>query len=231
MLDLLGPGGAHDVQVFSEVLRYTNDQPKRVMVDVGANIGRWAKYFQKEYHQIFCYEPAYYNIECLQKNTEHDHIDRLLVPSPTLPPATTTNCWRIYSQTKKIRIIVDPAAVVPAIQTELVDSLPDTIEWIFLTHHHHDHIGSATLIRERCGIPIAASKETASRLSFAVDHILSHNDIIHIDDHVVFTKQETIHHSLQVLYTPGHTPGHLCFHHLGERWIVCGDMLAVLLVD
>jgi len=73
VLDLLGPGGAHDVKVFSEVLRYTKDQPKRVMVDVGANIGRWAKYFQKEYHQIFCFEPAPYNIECLQKNTEHDN--------------------------------------------------------------------------------------------------------------------------------------------------------------
>tara|TARA_Y100000592_G_scaffold99831_1_gene177397 strand:- start:1965 stop:2624 length:660 start_codon:yes stop_codon:yes gene_type:complete len=72
VLDLLGPGGAHDVKVFSEILRYTNDQPKRVMVDVGANIGRWAKYFQKEYHQIFCFEPAHYNIECLKKNTEHD---------------------------------------------------------------------------------------------------------------------------------------------------------------
>jgi FkbM family methyltransferase len=72
VLDLLGPGGAHDVKVFSKILRYTNDQPKRVMVDVGANIGRWAKYFQKEYHQIFCFEPAHYNIECLKKNTEHD---------------------------------------------------------------------------------------------------------------------------------------------------------------
>ena len=72
VLDLLGPGGSHDVQVFTEVRKYTIDQPKRVMVDVGANIGRWAKHFYTDYDQVFCFEPAYYNLECLKKNTEHE---------------------------------------------------------------------------------------------------------------------------------------------------------------
>ena len=164
----------------------------------------------------------------IQKKAKHGHIDRLIVPSPTLPPATTTNCWRIYSHTEKIRIIIDPAAVESAIQQELLDSLPDTVEWIFLTHHHHDHIGSATFIREKKGIKIASSQETADRLSFDVDHILSHNDMIEIEDHVVFsTRQENQSpHSLRVLLTPGHAPGHICFQHLQELWIVCGDMLA-----
>ena len=163
----------------------------------------------------------------IQKTQRQGYIDRLLVPSPTLPPATTTNCWRIYSQTEKIRILIDPAAVQSMIQQELLDGLPDTIEWIFLTHHHHDHIGSATLIREKKGVKIATSQETADRLSFDVDHILSHNDIIEIEDHVVFAKQENqTPHSLRVLLTPGHAPGHICFQHLKELWIVCGDMLA-----
>ena len=36
---------------------------------------------------------------------EEARVDRLSVPSPTLPPATTTNCWRIYSGSNKARII------------------------------------------------------------------------------------------------------------------------------
>ena len=71
VLDLLGPGEAHDVSVFTEVRKYIKDQPKRVMVDVGANIGRWARHFHTDYDQIFCYEPANYNFECLEKNVEH----------------------------------------------------------------------------------------------------------------------------------------------------------------
>ena len=71
VLDLLGPGGAHDVDLFAEVRKYTLDQPKRVFVDVGANIGRWALHFHEDYDRVFCFEPAYYNLECLKRNTEH----------------------------------------------------------------------------------------------------------------------------------------------------------------
>ena len=71
VLDLLGPGGAHDVDLFAKVRKYTLDQPKRVFVDVGANIGRWALHFHEDYDRVFCFEPAYYNLECLKRNTEH----------------------------------------------------------------------------------------------------------------------------------------------------------------
>ena len=71
VLDLLGPGGAHDDQVFAEIRKHTQDQPKRTMVDIGANIGRWCKEFHKDYEMIWAFEPAPYNLECLQKNTEH----------------------------------------------------------------------------------------------------------------------------------------------------------------
>ena len=52
---------------------------------------------------------------------EESRVDRLSVPSPTLPPATTTNCWRIYSGSNKARIIVDPAATKRDIQNQLVE--------------------------------------------------------------------------------------------------------------
>ena len=72
VLDLLGPGGEHDDQVFAEIRKYTKDQPKRTMVDIGANVGRWCKEFCKEYEMVWAFEPAPYNLECFTKNTEHD---------------------------------------------------------------------------------------------------------------------------------------------------------------
>ena len=100
VLDLLGPGGSHDVQVFTEVRRYTLDQPKRVMVDVGANIGRWAKHFYTDYHQVFCYEPAYYNLECLKKNTEHETNISSQSRNETVP--FYSGILRLKFQTKKL---------------------------------------------------------------------------------------------------------------------------------
>lgn len=72
VLDFLGPGGEHDDQVFAEIRKYTKDQPKRTMVDIGANVGRWCKEFCKEYEMVWAFEPAPYNLECFTKNTEHD---------------------------------------------------------------------------------------------------------------------------------------------------------------
>ena len=72
VIDLLGPGGGHDKQVFAEIRKYTKDQPKRHFVDIGGNIGRWSKEFVNDYKRITAFEPAPYNIECFLKNTEHD---------------------------------------------------------------------------------------------------------------------------------------------------------------
>ena len=161
--------------------------------------------------------------------SEYPSVDRLLVPSPTLPPATTTNCWRIYDSQKQIRIIIDPAATKKDVQQDLVKSIPSSVQWIFLTHHHRDHIGSVNYLREKCQILVASSEKTASLLSFDVDRILSHNDVITLDNGVHFSSKISVHSSssqLKILETPGHAPGHLCFQHLIDHWIICGDMLA-----
>src|SRR5262249_1179236 len=32
--------------------------------------------------------------------------------------------------------------------------------------------------------------------------------------------------SVVAMHTPGHAPGHLCFWHPGDRWLIAGDMVA-----
>ena len=59
VLDFLGPGGEHDNQVFAEIRKYTKDQPKRTMVDIGANVGRWCKEFC-----CYCYRSKKIRNEC-----------------------------------------------------------------------------------------------------------------------------------------------------------------------
>ena len=65
--------------------------------------------------------------------------------------------------------------------------IPNSVQWIFLTHHHRDHIGSVELLRkEKKNLRVAASQKTASLVSFEIDHIICDNDLICMDDEVQF---------------------------------------------
>ena len=138
---------------------------------------------------------------------------RVPVPSPTLPPATTTNCW-LLGDTEVFA--VDPAGIRPATRASLHATIANRgVAGIVLTHHHADHIGGACDLRSRTRAPIYAHSETAARVPFKVDHILEHGDVIKTD-----CGPWTVHH------TPGHAPGHICLLTEDKKTIVAGDMVA-----
>ena len=142
----------------------------------------------------------------LRKGLEH-----IAVPSPTLPPATTTNAWILNGHT-----IVDPAASTKKNRQELYTLLAKKPpKQVFLTHHHNDHIGSAVFLRDMFGIPIVCSFKTSKKLSFSVDQILQEGDRITCTDE-----------AWNVYETPGHAQGHLCLHSPTHGDIVAGDMVA-----
>jgi glyoxylase-like metal-dependent hydrolase (beta-lactamase superfamily II) len=111
--------------------------------------------------------------------------------------------------------IVDPAAHRPDTQHDLTELLrPFQPTGIFLTHHHHDHIGAALLLSETFQIPIYAHPKTAELLSIPHHPILD-NDTIHI------------HHEMwTAIHTPGHAPGHVCLLSSYDQSLIAGDMVA-----
>jgi FkbM family methyltransferase len=50
---------------------YNNIPRKRVMIDVGANIGIFARPSAEQFEQVICFEPVLKNFEVLQKNLEN----------------------------------------------------------------------------------------------------------------------------------------------------------------
>ena len=143
----------------------------------------------------------------------HANLHRILVPSPTLPPATTTNAWITASFGG---LVVDPAAHTEKTQQELIEHLQNyQPTCIFLTHHHHDHIGAAQRIRDHFGIPICAHNQTALLVPFDVDQT--------IDEGHQF---ETGGDIWTAVHTPGHAPGHLCLLAESDRSLIAGDMVA-----
>ena len=149
----------------------------------------------------------------LQEESLRVGLSRLIVPSLTLPPATSTNAWLLGEKTT---IIVDPSAKGKAGHIELGDSLEKYCpEAIFLTHHHQDHINSVSYLRERFGCPVIAHPETAKLVPFDVDQEFFEGQVLTTD-----TEE------WQAFHTPGHAPGHLCLLSGLDRTLVAGDMVA-----
>jgi FkbM family methyltransferase len=50
---------------------YNNIPRKRVMIDIGANIGIFARPSAEQFERVICFEPVFKNFEVLQKNLEN----------------------------------------------------------------------------------------------------------------------------------------------------------------
>jgi glyoxylase-like metal-dependent hydrolase (beta-lactamase superfamily II) len=134
--------------------------------------------------------------------------------TPTLPPATHTNCYIIGDAAAAT--VIDPASPYSDEQTRLVQFVRThniLVREIVLTHHHVDHVSGASELAAATGAGIAAHAETAARLRgrIAVSRILDEGERVG---------------ELVARFTPGHAPGHLCFVDAAARAIVVGDMLA-----
>lgn len=144
----------------------------------------------------------------------------LPVKTPTLPPATHTNCYILGD---KELVIVDPGTPYANDQTILlhyIDGLVSRgakVREIWLTHAHPDHTGCAALASAHFSVPIAAHADCAEALrqdgDCKVDKIIE--DKAHID--------LAGDYHWQALHTPGHAPGHLCFYENKRRHLLSGD--------
>lgn len=144
------------------------------------------------------------------------------VKTPTLPPATHTNCYIVGGEEL---VVIDPASPYQEEQQAL-DEVIDTlmaegrrVREILLTHHHSDHVGGATHLSERLGVPIAAQEITAQRLrgSVRVGRFIEDNELIEIGGDPGWR--------LRALHTPGHTRGHLCFYEENTGALLSGDLV------
>ena len=138
--------------------------------------------------------------------------------TPTLPPATHTNCWLLDLGDGVA--VVDPGSPDPGEQGRLEALLEKMAREgrpareVWLTHHHGDHVGGASRLAA-LGLPVRAHPETASRLGGSVAATpLSDGDLLH--------------GRWQVLHTPGHAPGHLVFLDRATRALVAGDMVSTV---
>ncbi len=105
-----------------------------------------------------------------------------------------------------------------------------TIEKLLVTHGHIDHCGGTAVLAKELGVPIEGPQEEdrfwIAKLAedgrnygiegtvFEPDRWLEDGDQVTVGDL-----------TLDVYHCPGHTPGHVVFHHAGSRLALVGDVL------
>lgn len=104
------------------------------------------------------------------------------------------------------------------------------ISKILLTHHHEDHSGNVGYLMKKLNIPayghqyahdVLKNGYTISPLSTILSGTVDKANLNVIKDKdIIYTK----HHQLHTIYTPGHSPDHLCFYEPNKGWLFSGDL-------
>ena len=104
-----------------------------------------------------------------------------------------------------------------------------SIEMILLTHSHWDHTAEASLLKEKLQVPVYVHQEDAGNLEkpgsdrlplfFPIppvkpDGFLTDGQLITVGDL-----------QIEVIHTPGHTPGGVCFYLPEQKVLISGDTL------
>jgi glyoxylase-like metal-dependent hydrolase (beta-lactamase superfamily II) len=111
--------------------------------------------------------------------------------------------------------VVDPAWEVPEVLA-LAKERGLRITDILLTHSHHDHINGIEDVLQVCDVQLHLLKDEARFWGSYLDLPTLH----HGGDHIRLGDTD-----IQVLHTPGHTPGSACYR-VGDR-LITGDTLFV----
>lgn len=105
------------------------------------------------------------------------------------------------------------------------------IEKLLLTHGHIDHAGGTGQLAAQLNVPIEGPHIEER---FWLDQLAMQSKMFGLPAVTDFTPDRWLNdgdtvtvgnQTLQVLYTPGHTPGHVVFFHAPSKLAIVGDVL------
>lgn len=158
--------------------------------------------------------------------------------NPPLPPMRAAmipvtplqqNCTLLWCTATNKAALVDPGGDLPKLKSALAQTGVE-LEKILITHGHIDHCGEAGTLAKELGVPIEGPHEEdrfwidqlaedgrkygVNGAVFEPDRWLNDGDQVQVGNLV-----------LDVLHCPGHTPGHIVFHHAPSKLAIVGDVL------
>jgi hydroxyacylglutathione hydrolase len=139
------------------------------------------------------------------------------------------NCFLFRREDSDRALIVDPGEEAERILAP-VRELGLTVEAILVTHCHFDHIGAVAPVAAATGAPVYCPQievpVLADIMSFVPWPGFGPYESYQADE--VVSGGETLELAgleLDVIFTPGHSPGHVTYSVRGEEAIFSGDVL------
>lgn len=137
------------------------------------------------------------------------------------------NCWLVIDETTRDAVLVDPGDEGERLLAA-IDAEGATLQGIWLTHAHFDHVGGIAHIQRMRPVPVwlhpldrpLYDNVTRSAATFGLhleqpappNHELAEGDVMTLGAH-----------EFAVLHVPGHAPGHVGF--LGGGVLLGGDCI------
>ena len=140
------------------------------------------------------------------------------------------NCFIVREKDSGTALIVDPGEEADRL-LKAVDELGiEKVEAILVTHTHFDHVGAVAPIARATGAPVYCPELEREVLANIMDYVPLPGFgpfESYEADHTVAGGEtlELAGMKLDVLFTPGHSPGHVTYAIRDERALFSGDVL------
>lgn len=142
------------------------------------------------------------------------------------------NTYLLYDETKSA-VIIDPGCSNSSEERELLNFIEQeelSLEHLINTHCHVDHVLGLNFIADKFNLPaqfhaldlqvLEAVPNYATMYGFNVMPFSGEKKFIAEGDKITFGKT-----TLDVLFVPGHAPGHVVFVYHPEKIVIGGDVL------
>ncbi len=142
------------------------------------------------------------------------------------------NTYVVYDQTKEA-LIIDPGCYDPREQQELIGFIEDNgleVKLILNTHGHIDHVLGNYFMKNHFNVPLwigemdldtlRSVEAYAPSYGFQNYQAVSPDKLLKSDESINFGDSH-----LDILFVPGHAPGHIAFYNKSEGFIIGGDVL------
>lgn len=145
-----------------------------------------------------------------------------------IPPRGFGANTYVLTEDNQNAIVIDPAS--PRVESELI-RLGLKACYVLLTHCHFDHVGGVGALQEG-GAKVLCSKQERPLVNTYADlyeHFgIPRTSVYHVDETFSEGNYQLCDMSFEVISTPGHTAGSVCFLFTdkdGKRYLFTGDTL------
>jgi hydroxyacylglutathione hydrolase len=140
------------------------------------------------------------------------------------------NCFIVRRKDAPTALIIDPGDEAPKLLGALESLNVQAVDAILITHTHFDHIGAVAPVARATGAPVYCPELETQVLanvmdyvpwpgfgpfeSYEADHTVAGGDTL-----------ELANLTLDVIFTPGHSPGHVTYAVRDQEALFSGDVL------